>query len=91
MTNSREFNNFTLLRLLYPGGDVIVSLPCTNSSIVAKRLKESELIVTQPNNLFGCDFLLKDTFSKSVNNTLYNRYYRISFFFLLLLLLLKGK
>jgi len=34
----------------------VVSLPCTNLSSAVKRLKESDLVVTQPSNIFGGDF-----------------------------------
>jgi len=32
---------------------VVVSLPCTNLGSAAKRLKESDLVVTHPGNSFG--------------------------------------
>jgi len=42
---------------------VVVSLPCTNSGSAAKRLKESDLVVTQLGNIFGGSFnLLKVLF-----------------------------
>ncbi|AET02631.1 hypothetical protein MTR_8g044920 [Medicago truncatula] len=41
------------LNLFYPGGDVIDSLSCTMLGSATKRLKESDLVVTQPSNNFG--------------------------------------
>ena len=32
---------------------MVVSLPCTNLGSTAKRLKESDLVVTHPGNSFG--------------------------------------
>ena len=32
---------------------MVVSLPCTNLDSAAKRLKESDLVVTHPGNSFG--------------------------------------
>jgi len=34
--------------LFYPGGSVVDSLPCTILGSATKRLKESDLVVTQP-------------------------------------------
>jgi len=36
----------------YPGDGVVVSLPCTNLDSAAKRLKESDMVVTHPGNSF---------------------------------------
>ena len=44
--------------LFYPGGGAIVSLSCTNFGSAAKRLKESDLVVTHPDNLRGNSFWL---------------------------------
>jgi len=45
---------------------VVVSLPCTNSGSTTKRIKESDLIVTQLGNTFDDDFpFFKMYFSKS--------------------------
>ncbi|AES64464.1 hypothetical protein MTR_2g025650 [Medicago truncatula] len=41
------------LGLFYPGGGVVDSLPCTILDSATKRLKESDLVVTQPSNNFG--------------------------------------
>ncbi|AES95740.1 GDP dissociation inhibitor [Medicago truncatula] len=41
------------LGLFYPGGGVVDSLPCTILGSATKRLKESDLVVTQPSNNFG--------------------------------------
>jgi len=54
--------------LFYPGGGAVVSLPCTNSGSVAKRLKENDSVVTQPGDIFGGDFFFKRYFSNSKNN-----------------------
>lgn len=48
--------------LFYPEGGAVGSLPCTNSGSGAKRLTEDDLVITQPNNLFGSDFPVKGTF-----------------------------
>ncbi|KEH25143.1 hypothetical protein MTR_6g015915 [Medicago truncatula] len=37
-------------------GGAVVILPYTNSGSVAKRLKESDLVVTQPDNILDGDF-----------------------------------
>ncbi|KEH27338.1 hypothetical protein MTR_5g005640 [Medicago truncatula] len=42
-----------VLSLFYPGGGVVDSLPCTILGSATKRLKESDLVVTQPSNNFG--------------------------------------
>ena len=42
--------------MFYPGGGAVVSLPCTNLGSAAKRLKKSDLVVTQPYNLFAISF-----------------------------------
>lgn len=40
-------------------------LPCTNSDIVVKRLKENDIVVTQPSNIFSGDFdFIKSYFSE---------------------------
>ncbi|AES94666.1 hypothetical protein MTR_5g016990 [Medicago truncatula] len=42
-----------VLGLFYPGGGVVDSLSCKILDSATKRLKESDLIVTQPSNNFG--------------------------------------
>jgi len=39
--------------MFYPGGGVVDSLPYTILGSATKRVKESDLVVTQPNNNFG--------------------------------------
>jgi len=39
--------------LFYPTGGVVDSLSCTILDSVTKRLKESDMVVTQPSNNFG--------------------------------------
>jgi len=41
------------LSLFYSGGSVVDSLHCTILGSATKRLKESDLVVTQPSNNFG--------------------------------------
>jgi len=51
----------------YPGGGAVVSLPCTNLGSAAKRLKESDMVVTQPGKSFG-------RFFKNTNTTILRRF-----------------
>ncbi|AES68678.1 hypothetical protein MTR_3g013550 [Medicago truncatula] len=48
-----ELRMVLTLGLFYPGGGVVDSLPCTILGSAMKRLKESDLVVTQPSNNFG--------------------------------------
>ncbi|AES70934.1 hypothetical protein MTR_3g065070 [Medicago truncatula] len=41
------------LSLFYPGGGMVDGLPCTILGSATKRLKESDMVVTQPSNNFG--------------------------------------
>jgi len=54
--------------LFYPGGGVVNSLPCTILCSAAKRIKESDLVVTQPSNNFGRYSFLKIEFGNPKNN-----------------------
>ena len=44
---------------------MVANLPCTNSDNDTKRLKESDMVVTQPANIFDGDFdFIKRYFSE---------------------------
>jgi len=65
--------------LFYLVGDVVDNLPCIILNSATKRLKENNLVVTQPNNIFGKYFFVlfkidfdnsNTTVQKSNNNNL---------------------
>ncbi|KEH17484.1 hypothetical protein MTR_0012s0220 [Medicago truncatula] len=60
------------LGLFYPGGGVVDSMSCTIFGSATKRLKESDLVVTQPSINFGRKQNLENqntTVWKSKNNS----------------------
>jgi len=56
---SAVVNRTVVSELFYPGGGIVDTLPCTTLDSATKRLKESDLIVTQPSNNFSRYSILK--------------------------------
>jgi hypothetical protein len=57
--------------MFYLGGGVVDSLPCTSLGSAKKRLKDSDMVVTQPSNNFGrYSFKKKKRIWKSKYNSL---------------------
>ena len=50
---SAVVNRTIVAELVYPGDGVVDSLLCTILGSATKRLKESDLVVTQPSSNFG--------------------------------------
>jgi len=57
--------------MFYSRGGGVVSLPCTNSGSAAKHLKESDLVVTQPVNIFSGNFDFDKMYFSELENISY--------------------
>ncbi|AET04409.1 hypothetical protein MTR_8g088480 [Medicago truncatula] len=69
------------LTLFYPGGSVVDSLPYTILGSATKRLKESDLVMTQPSNNSVEPLFLPNT-SVSLSAKSYQLAYQLSAIFI---------